>query len=207
MRELLEQLIKQPHFRPMVLEQGDVFRAASQEELNQRHAEALEKAGSQAKVTLEKLKVIMQQLGFTETSQDFQDYEVVLTGDNGNLTLELSASLIGDRSSTQRLEIRMWKNPGSMWSGDRMYLSFKLSAPTIIKKIQDLMLPKFAEGVVGWAAQYTPKARYKRYCGICGANIPTGTRHMRMGSGQTICADCVRKAAGALEVSEGVWSR
>jgi len=189
-------------------EEENIFKGATQDDLQARRAESLRRMEGQYKQFIEKMTTLMQQLGFTETEREFQEHgpSIDLKGTKDNLVLELNANLTGNWRTTERLEIIMYEVGKSRWQGHDLYLPFKTSIPTMIKKIQDHILPKFAGGEAGWAATYTPKAKYKRSCAICGKNIPTGTRHMRMATGQTVCADCVKKASAALEtLGEGMW--
>lgn len=183
----------------------DVFQPPPEAELTARQNQVRLKLEAEHKVIFEKLRAIMQQLGFTESNLEGEAYArtVILTGTKGNLNLELEVGLPGNWRTTERLEVRIYQSPGNRYSGNSMYLPLRQKVSTIVKKVQDDMLPRFAGGDVGWAAEYTPKARYRRYCGICGTAIPSGTRHLRTATGHTICKNCVRRAGGTL--GEGVW--
>jgi hypothetical protein len=189
-------------------EDEDVFKPADQAEVKARHAEGLRRMEAKYKPAIEKMEAIMQQLGFTETDRQYAENsgKVVLTGTNrDSVNIRLSLYMPGDYSwrKTERLQIFMYSH-ADRYSGDTMYLPFRAPTATIVKKAQEHMLPKFAGGDVGWGATYTPKARYKRYCGVCRERIPTGTKHFRLRTGQTVCANCVRRAGGML--GEGVWT-
>ena len=231
MNELIRELQTQEHFRPLKIEtnvskimEEEIFKAADAEELRGRHEDALRKMAAKYKPAVEKMKAIMQLLGI-ETIDDTQyledSGEIKMIGTRrsttaqpgassaNDLTIELEVNLIGGVQSwrsSERLTVSVRKagEQHSRWSGwERMHLAFKLKTSTIAKKILDDIIPRFALGDEGWGAKYTPKARYKRQCAICWANIPAGTRHLRTSSGHAVCAACARRAGGML--GEGVW--
>jgi len=159
----------------------------------------------------DKYKDIANQLGFTEDSNRHQTPVYPLTdiyqlrptsviyyvAKKDNLTLVFTTDV---SYAPNRVKVTIWGERGIYFS---MHLSNKVKTSTIVKKVRDDLLPRFEGGDTAWAANYTPKARYKRYCGICNAGIPAGTRHLRLDSGQTVCKDCVKKSSNLL--GEGVW--
>lgn len=187
-------------------EANDPFQSASHEDIQGRKDRAKELIQQKYVGLYDKFVEIANGLGFTENGQPvqarYQRHEQIgYKARKGPLTIEMSTDL-DYAPSRMRVEVTHSERRG--WrANETMHLSNKLRTQTIINKIEDDIIPRFAGGDVEWAAKYTPKARYKRPCGVCGKGIPAGTKHMRMVSGQTICKDCVKKAAGQL--GEGVW--
>jgi len=177
-------------------ESEEIFKPASPEELEQRKRVEREAAEREHGARLTKMKEIADKAGFTERADIDVTDDVVYTAWKDDLKLSLTCAV---RWYPNRLSVYMSRGSSQYRS---INLALTLRAETIAKKIVDVLLPQFAGGDTGWQAENVPKARYRKYCGVCSKDIPTGARYLRLGTGQGICKDCVQKAGRLIE---GKW--